>query len=63
MTAMMTCEAIGCPHPEYLESYGVDCDKLTDWHAYYLIRHGVEDEMTDGERADMIAEAAEEWNE
>lgn len=33
---MMLCEAIGCPHVDLLEEYGITWERLVDWHAFYL---------------------------
>lgn len=57
---MMTCEAIGCPHPSQLP---LTWSQLVDWHAYFLFRLGSERSMTDSEKIDLMTEMENRWNE
>lgn len=62
--AFRLCREISCPHPKYLDRYGIEMEELNDWHAFYLWENQpAEKEVTDEDRVDTLKYLRSEWDE
>lgn len=54
----MVCETIACPHPRFLESFGLTQDDLEDWRVFYLFKNGALNEkqhkLTESEKIGIL---------
>ena len=50
---MMVCKIIGCPHPRFLQRYGMQWSDLVDWKAFLIWENRTDDE--DDNSTDKIA--------